>query len=82
MSLHVGAVGLGNGLFSSDSGVPPAGISDFMCTGSESRLADCPSVRVLGERCETASAVCQGKIIDNTYGPSFIYSEAIFYDVI
>ena len=59
--MFLGAIGLGNGLFSSDRSAPPAGVSDFTCSGNETRLAECPSMRVLGERCETASAVCQGK---------------------
>lgn len=60
--VYVGAIGLGNGLFSSGSDVPSPGASNFLCDGNESQLADCLFIEVLGERCETASVVCQGKI--------------------
>ena len=56
----IGAIGLRGSLFSNNN-PPIAGLSDIACTGKETRLGDCPSVRVSDNRCETVSAVCQGK---------------------
>jgi len=61
VSLFQGAVGLDDRLFSRDSNVPSAGKSGVACHGNETNLADCPATAAVSDRCETASAVCQGK---------------------
>ena len=40
--------------------MPPPGISNVACVGNESRIAECSSVMVNPDVCETSSVVCQG----------------------
>lgn len=62
-SLYVqGAIGLGGSLFNSNN-PPTVGKSNVICSGNETRLVQCSADTFSNFSCETASAVCQGKLI-------------------